>query len=276
MIIDAHQHFWNYDPQKHSWIDADMEMVRKDFTPADLRNIYERNHIEGCVTVQVDQAEEETIDLIEAAKKNSFIKGIVGWTDFQSERIQDRLDFFSEFLVIKGFRHIVQTEPDEFLYNQNFRKGISFLQQYNYTYDILVYPHQLNQAAQFAAAFRNQRFVLDHMAKPYIKRHLIKEWKQDIQQLATLDNVWCKISGLVTEADWQHHSHKDFIPYLETALEAFGINRLMFGSDWPVCLVADSYENVLSLVKEFFQSFSKEEKERFFGLNATEFYNLNV
>lgn len=276
MIIDAHQHFWNYDAQKHAWIDDSMQIVRKDFTPDDLKNIYERNHIDGCVTVQVDQTEEETIGLIENSKHYSFIKGIVGWTDLRSNTIDEQLNFFSRFPILKGFRHIVQAEPVEFLYDQNFRRGISSLQQYNFTYDILIYPHQLKAAIEFAAAFPEQKFVLDHIAKPYIKQGLIDDWKKDIKQLAALENVWCKISGLVTEADWQHHSHDDFIPYLETVVEAFGVNRIMFGSDWPVCLVAASYENVLALVSKFFKSFSKEENEKFFALNATKFYNLDI
>jgi L-fuconolactonase len=276
MIIDAHQHFWNYDARKHSWINDSMQSIQRNFTPADLQIVFEKNNIDGCVTVQVEQTEEETIHLIESAKQNSFIKGIVGWTDIQSPDITERLDFFKQFSIVKGFRHVVQAEHDEFLYDQNFRKGISSLQQYNFTYDILVYPRQLKAATDFAGAFPNQLFVLDHLAKPYIKDGLIDEWKKDINALASPDNIWCKLSGLVTEAGWHHHPYNHFIPYLEVAVEAFGINRIMFGSDWPVCLVADSYENVLSIVSEFFRSFTKEEREKFFALNAIEFYNLNI
>jgi len=276
MIIDSHQHFWNYDPQTHGWIDDSMHSIRRDFTPADLKKVYQQNHVDGCVTVQVDQTEEETMTLIENAKQHSFIKGVVGWVDFRSKEINQRLEFFSQFPIIKGFRHIVQAEPVEFLYNENFRRGISFLKQYNYTYDILVYPHQLKAATDFAAAFPEQKFVLDHLAKPYIKKQLIDDWKKDLNQLAAFDNAWCKLSGMVTEADWQNHSYNDFAPYMEAAIEAFGIDRIMFGSDWPVCLVADSYENVLSIVTEFFKSFSKEEKEKVFASNAIQFYNLNV
>ena len=276
MIIDSHQHFWNYDPQTHAWIDDSMRSIRKDFTPADLQKVYEQNNIEGCVTVQVDQAETETMTLIENAKQYSFIKGIVGWVDLRSEKIIERLEFFRQFPILKGFRHIVQAEPVDFLHNEDFRHGISKLRPYNYTYDILVYPHQLKAATEFAAAFPEQKFVLDHLAKPYIKKQLTDEWKRDLNQLAAFDNAWCKISGMVTEADWHNHSYNDFAPYMEAAIEAFGIDRIMFGSDWPVCLLADSYENVLSIVTEFFKSFSKQEKEKVFALNAIQFYNLNV
>ena len=276
MIVDAHQHFWNYDARKHSWIDDSMQNIQRNFTPADLQIVFEKNNIDGCVTVQVEQTEEETIHLIESAKQYSFIKGIVGWTDIQSPDITERLDFFKQFSIVKGFRHIVQAEHDEFLYDQNFRKGISSLQQYDFTYDMLVYPRQLKAATDFAGAFPNQLFVLDHLAKPYIKDGLIDEWKKHINALASPGNIWCKLSGLVTEADWHHHPYNHFIPYLEVAVEAFGINRIMFGSDWPVCLVADSYENVVSIVNEFFGSFTKEEREKFFALNAIEFYNLNI
>lgn len=276
MIIDAHQHFWNYDAEKHSWIDDSMQIIQRDFTPADLQILYTKNNVDGCVTVQVEQTQEETTGLIEIAKQYSFIKGIVGWADLQSPGINEQLDFFSQFPVVKGFRHIVQAEPADFLYNKNFRNGISFLQQYNFTYDILVYPHQLKAAVNFVSFFPNQRFVLDHIAKPCIKDGLIDEWKKDIAALASYDNVWCKLSGLVTEADWKHHSYNNFIPYLEVAINAFGIDRVMFGSDWPVCLVADSFENVFAMMNEFFKSFSKEEREKVFAWNASQFYNLDI
>jgi L-fuconolactonase len=226
--------------------------------------------------VQVEQTEKETMSLVEDAKKHSFIKGVVGWVDFRSDKIAERLQFFKQFSILKGFRHIVQAEPVDFLYNENFRQGIDLLRQYNYTYDILVYPHQLKAATDFAAAFPDQKFVLDHLAKPYIKDRVIDEWKNDLKELAGLKNVCCKISGMVTEADWQHHSYNDFVPYMEVVAETFGIDRIMFGSDWPVCLVADTYENVLSIVTEFFKSFPKENQEKFFALNAIQFYNLNV
>jgi L-fuconolactonase len=276
MKIDAHQHFWNFDPQQHSWIDESMQAIRRDFSPADLEPVLAQHGFDGCVTVQVDQTEEETISLLKLADEHAFIKGVVGWIDLQASNIEERLEGFQQFPKLKGFRHIVQGESDpDFLKRPSFRNGIQHLQRFDYTYDILIYPHQLKAAIDFAAAFPQQKFVLDHLAKPYIKKGLIDEWHGDLKKLAALDNVWCKVSGLVTEAHWQQHKQNDFIPYIEAAIEAFGINRLMFGSDWPVCLVAAPYEKVLNIVHGVFKKFSESEQAAFFGLNASNFYKLN-
>lgn len=276
MKIDAHQHFWNYNPQQHGWIDESMQAIQRDFSPADLRPILAQNGFDGCVTVQVDQTEAETTSLLKLAGEHSFIKGVVGWIDLQAANVEERLEHFAQFSKLKGFRHIVQGETDpHFLERASFRNGIKHLQRFDFTYDILIYPHQLKPAIAFAAAFPAQRFVLDHLAKPYIKQGLIDEWHGDLKKLAKLDNVWCKVSGLVTEADWKQHKQHDFVPYIETAIETFGIERLMFGSDWPVCLVAASYETVLSIVHAVFKKFSTNEQAKFFGLNASHFYNLN-
>lgn len=276
MKIDAHQHFWNYNPQQHGWIDESMRAIRRDYLPTDLEPVLKQNGFAGCVTVQVDQTEAETESLLKWADANAFIKGIVGWVDLQAATIEERLEHFSRFPMLKGFRHIVQAETDpQFLERPSFRNGIKHLRRFDFTYDILIYPHQLKSAVAFAAAFPQQRFVLDHLAKPYIKKGLIKEWHEDLKKLASLDNVWCKVSGLVTEADWQNHKKQDFALYIEAAIDAFGINRLLYGSDWPVCLVAASYETVLNIVHAIFKKFSEDEQAKFFGLNAVQFYKLN-
>jgi len=275
MRIDAHQHFWNYNPEQHAWIDDSMQAIRRNFSPEDLKPVLTKNGFDGCVTVQVDQTEEDTNNLIRLAAENDFIKGVVGWVDLQSTNVAERLEHFAQFPNLKGFRHIVQGEADpNFLARPAFRNAIKHLQRFGFTYDILIYPHQLKAAIDFAAAFPEQPFVLDHLAKPYIKNGLIDEWYDDLKKLTALDNVWCKVSGLVTEADWEKHKANDFVPYIEAAIEAFGIDRLMFGSDWPVCLVAASYEVVVQIVYDVFKKFSKNEQEKFFGLNATRFYNL--
>jgi L-fuconolactonase len=231
--------------------------------------------MDGCVTVQVDQTEEETMRMLAWAGEADFIKGVVGWVDFQAANIEDRLAHFTQFSKLKGFRHIVQGENDpQFLYRPAFRNGIKHLQRFGFTYDILIYPHQLKSAIDFAAAFPDQKFVLDHLAKPYIKKGLIDDWHGDLKKLAALENVWCKVSGLVTEADWQHHKRSDFVPYIETAIETFGMDRLMFGSDWPVCLVAAPYDEVLAITYEVLKKFSDSEQQQFFGGNAIHFYNL--
>jgi L-fuconolactonase len=182
MKIDAHQHFWHYHPQQHAWIDDTMHTIRRDFLPQDLKPVLQRNGFAGCVAVQADQTEAETEALLKQAGENDFIKGVVGWVDFQKRDIEERLAHFVQFPKVKGFRHIVQSETDpQFLERPHFRNGIRYLQQFDFTYDILIYPHQLKAAIDFAAAFPQQRFVLDHLAKPYIKRGLIDEWHRDLK-----------------------------------------------------------------------------------------------
>ena len=275
MRIDAHQHFWIYNKKQHAWIDDSMQRIQQIFLPGNLKPVLEKNGIDGCVTVQADQTEEETIWLLQLADENNFIKGVVGWVDLQATNIEARLEHFAQFSKLKGFRHVVQGESDpQFLARPAFRNGIKKLQRFNFTYDILIYPHQLEAAIDFVVAFPQQPFVLDHLAKPYIKQGLIKEWHGDLKKLAELENVWCKVSGLVTEADWQQHKQSDFVPYIEAAVDAFGTDRIMFGSDWPVCLVAASYEKVVQIVYEVLKKFSAEEQQKFFSLNAIRFYNL--
>jgi len=185
------------------------------------------------------------------------------------------LDYFAQFPVIKGFRHILQSEPPEFMLNPSFTRGIELLGKYNFTYDILVFPHQLTAARQLVSQFPEQRFVIDHIAKPYIKKRLISEWKKDITEMAAFDHVTCKISGMVTETDYNGWKKEDFIPYIETVSEAFGTKRILFGSDWPVCLVAAQYTQVLDIVSSSFTSFSAAEQAQFFGKNAVDFYGLS-
>jgi L-fuconolactonase len=199
----------------------------------------------------------------------------VGWIDLQPPDKNDRLQHFKQYQKLVGYRHIVQSEEPTFLERPAFRNGIRHLREFDLTYDILIYPHQLKAAIGFAAAFPDQRFILDHLAKPYIKKGLIDEWKKDLQELAALDNVWCKISGLVTEADWHLYKPEDLFPYVDIAIESFGIDRVVYGSDWPVCLVAADYGKVVSIMQQAFERFSDGEKDKFFGLNATRFYKLN-
>jgi len=275
MRIDAHQHFWNYHPEKHAWIDEAMKVIRRDFLPADLQKVLEANGIDGTVAVQADQTEAETEFLLSLAAEHSFIKGIVGWVDLRAPDLERRLDYFAQFPVIKGFRHILQSEPPEFMLNPSFTRGIELLGKYNFTYDILVFPHQLTAARQLVSQFPEQRFVIDHIAKPYIKKRLISEWKKDITEMAAFDHVTCKISGMVTETDYNGWKKEDFIPYIETVSEAFGTKRILFGSDWPVCLVAAQYTQVLDIVSSSFTSFSAAEQAQFFGKNAVDFYGLS-
>ncbi|MBV1887991.1 MAG: amidohydrolase family protein, partial [Urechidicola sp.] len=239
MVIDAHQHFWNYEPVKHEWIDDDMSVIRRNFTPKDLKEVYDENGIDGCVAVQADQTTEETDFLISLAKQNDFIKGIVGWVDLRAENVQEDLEKYSSFDSVKGFRHVVQGETDHnFLLRRNFLKGISKLESYSYTYDILIFPHQLGATLEFVKRFPNQQFVIDHIAKPYIKDGFYEGWATLMKEVGKHENVHCKISGMITEADFNYWTPDQIQPYMELSLEAFGSDRIMYGSDWPVCLVA--------------------------------------
>jgi len=274
MTIDAHQHFWKYLPQRDTWITESMKAIRRDFHPDELHDHLRENKIEGCVTVQVDQSEKETEWLIQLARNHSFIKGVVGWTDLQSPGVQARLEYYYQFSELKGFRHIVQAEPDDFLLQKDFCRGVAFLEQYDFTYDILIYPQQLSAALTFIKKFPNQKFVIDHLAKPVIRQHQIKPWKQQLQQIAMHENVYCKLSGMVTEADWKNWKVTDFKPYMETVLESFGPKRVMYGSDWPVCLLAADYNQQFEIVRSFINSFSPAEKKAILGENAARFYHL--
>ncbi len=274
MTIDSHQHFWNYQPHRDTWITEEMNAIRKDFLPSHLSQLLKENKIEGSIAVQADQSEKETDFLIKCARNHSFIKGIVGWTDLQSPGVQARLEYYYQFPEVKGFRHVVQSEPGDFLLRESFCSGIALLEQYAFTYDILVYPHQLPAALAFVKKFPNQLFVIDHLAKPSVRQMQLKPWKQQLQQIAMHENVFCKISGLVTEADWKTWKPSNFNPYLDTALEAFGTKRLMYGSDWPVCLLAASYEGQLQIIRQFIDSLSPSEKKAIMGENAARFYHL--
>ena len=274
--IDAHQHFWKFDPIRDEWIGPNMAVIQRDFMPGDLEPLLKEAGIDGCVTVQVDQSEDENDFLLEKAAPFDFVKGVVGWVDFWNPNVEEKLAYYKKFPKMKGFRHVLQGEKDRALMlNPNFKRGIGLLNQFGYTYDILIYPDQLGYTRDFVAAFPDQPFVLDHIAKPHIKdRFITDEWKAAIHSVAAFPNVYCKISGMVTEADWKNWKPEHFRVYIDTVVEAFGVNRILYGSDWPVCLVAASYRQVFDIVKDYFSSFSAEDQAAFFGGNAIKFYNL--
>lgn len=275
-IIDSHQHFWQFDPKRDSWIDDTMKILQRDFMPEDLLPRLNENNVVGSIAVQADTSVEETTFLIDLAEKYPFILGVVGWVDFCRNDVGETLAQLSNHDALKGYRHIVQKEPNGFLDREDFRAGIQHLAKYNYTYDILLYPHQLEEAYRFVKEFPNQRFVVDHLAKPYIKAKEVNPWKTHIEQLATFPNVYCKLSGMVTEADWETWEYKDFIPYLDIIINAFGTDRLLFGSDWPVCLLGGSYTKILQLVMTYFDSFSPTEIKAIFYDNTEQFYQLTT
>jgi L-fuconolactonase len=274
--IDAHQHYWQFDPIRDNWMTDEMTAIKRDFMPPDLKPILDRNEIDGTVLVQTCQDETDNDFMLGLAEQNSFIKGVVGWVDLSAENIEERLKYYRDnFPKMKGFRHVLQAEPDEkFMLRDSFKRGLALLNKYNFTYDILVYPIQLKYAPQLVAGFPDQKFVLDHIAKPYIKNKEIEPWKTEIEELAQYQNVYCKVSGMLTEADWYGWKTADFTPYLDVVFQSFGTGRLMYGSDWPVCVVAGGYNRALEILQLYTSKLSQYEQELFFGGNAIDFYNL--
>ncbi len=277
MHIDAHQHFWIYDQREYDWIDETMVPLRRDFLPADLQIELEGEGFQGSVAVQARQSLEETRWLLELAAQSSFILGVVGWVDLRSPQVSSDLKALAKSPKLVGIRHVVQSEPDDrFLLQPDFLRGISLLGEFDLAYDILIYPKHLLVAAELVRNFPGQRFVLDHLAKPPIKARGLQDWKEGIAELAANPNVYCKLSGLVTEADWKQWKTEDMTPYLDAAFEYFGPNRLMIGSDWPVCTLAGSYSRVMGLVKGYLSGRPEQERKAILGDNAKRFWGLGA
>ncbi|HMP92623.1 MAG TPA: amidohydrolase family protein [Phnomibacter sp.] len=273
--IDAHQHFWQYTPEDYGWIDNEMSLLRRDFLPQDLQAHLNEHQLDGCIAVQARQSPEENEFLLKLAAQYTFIKGVVGWVDLQSAVVHAALEEYSTQPTLKGFRHVLQGEANrKLMLEKPFMNGIASLAKYGFTYDILIFPDQLPHTVDFVRHFPDQLFVIDHLAKPYIKAGQMEPWKQYMQQLAGFENVYCKLSGMVTEAAWQGWTYAQLAPYLQVVTEAFGTNRLMYGSDWPVCLVAALYNEVIGVVKQFFEQGSITEQQAIFGGNAARFYQL--
>lgn len=272
--IDSHQHFWKFDPVRDSWIEDSMQKIQRDFLPEDLLPLLQENQFSGCVAVQASQSEDETNFLIELASKNDFIKGIVGWIDLRDKNIAERLSHFSKYKKLKGFRHVVQGEADDFLFREDFRNGISALKTFNYTYDILIFHRQLPAAISLANDFPEQKFVIDHIAKPDIKSGDILSWKKGIEEISKYENVSCKISGMVTEANWNSWKPEDLKPYLDAIFENFSVDKVMFGSDWPVLNVASDYIEVVKTLQDYIAKLSIEDQNKIWFKNASSFYSL--
>ena len=252
-----------------------MSILKRDFLPEELALERNANGIDASIAVQADQSEEETLFLLELAKDSPQIAGVVGWTDLASPNVEERLQFFSRNKKLRGFRHIAQAEPDDrFLVRHDFARGVSCLKQFGFTYDILIYPGQLPAAIELVSKFPEQRFVINHLAKPEIKSQDLTFWEMHIRRIAESPNVFCKLSGIVTEADWRKWKAADFKPYLDVVFDAFGADRLMFGSDWPVCLLAASYAQVKQILEDYLHGFAVAQKQNILGGNAIRFYNL--
>lgn len=276
MRVDAHQHFWKYTAEDYPWIGTGMERLARDYLPVDLKPLLATEGIAGSVAVQARQTVEETRWLLELADVHPTILGVVGWVDLRSEEVASQLDAFADHPRFVGVRHVVQDEPDvRFLLGDAFVRGLRHLQPRGLTYDLLLFPQQLPAAIELVGMLPEQPFVLDHLSKPSIKTAALDPWKADLQALARHPNVTCKLSGMVTEAAWQGWKREDFTPYLEVALDAFGPDRLMYGSDWPVCLLAAEYPEVFGIVADFLGALSDAAREQILGTTATRFYGLD-
>jgi len=275
MKIDAHQHFWHYRPEEYGWIGPVMEILRKDYLPGDLAPLLEEAGIGGTVAVQARQTLEETEWLLKLADHHPFISGVVGWVNLRGPDLRGQLERFCAHSRFCGVRHVVQDEPDDrFMLRQDFIRGLGVLAEFDLAYDLLMFPRHLPVACQLVEQFPDQRFVVDHIAKPPIKNGGLQPWAANLRRLAAFPNVFCKVSGMVTEADWHQWQSADFEPYLEVVFEAFGPARIMFGSDWPVCTLAGSYGEVADILSHYAQRLSQQEQADVWGGTATRFYGL--
>lgn len=275
--VDAHQHFWLYSPEEYPWMgDDSLSPLRHDRLPDHLSELQKRQNFKGSIAVQARQKIEETTWLLELSDRHPDVMGVVGWVDLQSNDIHQQLESFAAHKKFVGVRHVVQDEPDDhFMARPAFRNGIAALKEFDLAYDILIYPQQLQAAIDLVKAFPDQRFVLDHMAKPVIREKLMEPWKSLFVELSHHPNVHCKISGLVTEADWQSWTPADLAPYIDIAVDAFSPERIMIGSDWPVCTLAATYAQVTDSFQNHFQNFSENEQIAIFRSNALNFYKLH-
>jgi L-fucono-1,5-lactonase len=273
--IDAHHHLWQYDKGNYGWIDQRMGVLARDFLPPDLDKELHSAEIDGAVAVQAQHTLSETTWLLGLADQYSFIRGVVGWAPIASEDFSTHLNHLQSHRKLKGLRHIIQSEMDDnFILDAAFNRGIARLKDTGLVYDILIFERHLPAAIQFVDRHPQQRFVLDHIAKPRIRECVMDPWRRNIAELAMRENVHCKISGMVTEADWSSWSQQDLWPYLEVVLEAFGPQRLMAGSDWPVCLLATSYPRWFELLNVFLAKLTVPERDRILGGTASEVYSL--
>jgi L-fuconolactonase len=275
MRIDGHMHFWKYTAEEYGWLDDGMAKLRRDFLPQDAEPLVREAGFDAVIAVQARQTLEETRWLLELADQHPIIAGVVGWVDLQSEDARAQLERFAAHKKLVGIRHIVQGEPDDrFLLKPELGRGIALLEEFGLAYDILIYPRHLPVAAEFASKFPKQRLILDHLAKPEIKAGKIKEWERDLRALAEQPHVYCKVSGLVTEADWKAWKPRQLERYMDVAFETFGADRIVLGSDWPVCLAAGEYERVMGTFRDYVDELPSADQEKVMGGNAERFWKL--
>lgn len=278
MKIDSHQHFWHFNTADYGWMGENMAVIKRDFLPDDLLSELQNNGFDGSIAVQARQSLEETYWLLQLADQHSHIKGVVGWVDLQSEEVETQLAAFAKHPKAVGVRHVIHDEEDlDFMLRPAFVRGIQLLQKYGLTYDILIFPkHLANSVKLLAQVSEKQIFIVDHIAKPFIKDGVLSPWREELQQLAQFPNVYCKLSGMVTEADWQNWKSEDIYAYLDVVFDVFGPDRVMIGSDWPVCLVAGSYSKVMQVVIDYIAQLSESDQAKVLGGNAMKAYALSV
>ena len=273
--IDSHQHFWIYNADEYPWTDDSRAPLKVDYMPPDLQPLMTATGIDGTVAVQARQNLRETGFLLDLADQYDLIRGVVGWVDLRADDVEAQLQRFASHPKLVGVRHIVHDEADDrFMLGGNFLRGLESLKQYDLRYDLLLYPKHISIAIDVVKRFPEQPFVLDHIAKPFIKDGALEPWESDIRELASFDNVSCKVSGMVTEAAWGAWKQDDYRPYLDVVFDCFGFDRLMFGSDWPVCTLSGSYNQVVGIVEDYIAELSDDEQAKVMGGNATEFYQL--
>lgn len=277
MNIDSHQHFWVFDKEEYDWIEEDQHVLQRDFLPSDLKAVFKKNGVDKSIAVQARQSKAETDWLLNLAENNDVIAGVVGWIDLKAANIEAQLKPYLSNPLLKGFRHVLQGETDpEYMLEASFINGLKCLDKNNLSYDLLILAKQLPQTLLLVAQLPNLRLVVDHIAKPDIKGTSdFTDWVQGIKQLAQFKNVYCKVSGLVTEADVKHWKAEDFTPFLNTVFDAFGPERIMFGSDWPVCLLGGSYSEIKNIVADYVSENYSTFQNKIFGENAVKFYQIS-
>jgi L-fuconolactonase len=275
MRIDAHHHFWRYSPAEYGWIDGSMAAIRRDFLPEDLLTEIAEAGVDSVISVQASQTLAETEWLLGMAEDHPWIRGVVGWVPLADPTAPALLDRLAANPALRAVRHILQAEPDSYMDGTGFNSGLAGLRSTQLAYDILIYHHQLPAAIRLVDRHPDQRFILDHIAKPDIRGGVLQPWARDLAELARRPHVFCKLSGVVTEADYTSWSYAQILPYLETALAAFGPQRMMFGSDWPVCRVAVSYADWVRTVERFAASLTEAEQQALFAETAVQAYRLN-
>ena len=276
MKIDSHQHYWHFNTADYGWMGENMSVIKRDFLPSDLLPELKSIDFDGSVAVQARQSLEETNWLLQLADEHPHIKGVVGWLDLQSEQAEEQIAAFAKHPKAVGVRHVIHDEEDlDFMLRPAFICGVQMLEKYDMAYDILIFPKHLTNTIEFVKQFSNkQTFVIDHIAKPLIKDGIVSPWKEDIAALATFPNVYCKLSGMVTEADWNTWTPENIRPYLDVIMEAFGPERILIGSDWPVCLVAGKYSEVMQVVTDYISTFTEKEQALMLGGNAVKAYKI--